>query len=77
MTAANPCENCEVQRLAKNPISLDDRAASIHTCRFICFSLSLPLSLSRSYFYSFTLVLSLSRMIIVRRDSCRVASSCR
>lgn len=44
MTATNPCENCKVQHVAKNPISPDDRAASIHTCRFIFYSLSLLFS---------------------------------
>lgn len=49
------CENCEVRRITKSSISLDDRAASIHTCRFISLFLSFP----------FILVSSLSRMIIV------------
>lgn len=39
MTIANLCENCEVRRITKNSISLDDRAASMHT------SIYLPLSL--------------------------------
>lgn len=40
------CENCEVRRITKSSISLDDRAASIHTCRFISLSFFLSLSFS-------------------------------
>jgi len=66
-TQQTPCENCEVQRLAKNPISLDDRAASIYI--HVDLSVSLSLSLSLSLALSFLLLLFYSRFISLTNDN--------